>query len=131
MILYVFMQQNYRACAVYCGEHGDLNIPVDYVSKDGLRIGAWIRRQRKLYQGTDVGTPLTPQQVTQVESIGMNRKDSHACQWDYGFRRPQHYYRAFGDINIPVAYVDEEGFVLGRWIKRPGSTESPRERIKQ
>lgn len=111
-------EMNYQACEAYYREFGNLNIPADYVSEDGLRIGTWLRRQRRLYNGTGAGAPLTQEQIRQLEAIGMSWQDTYAVQWEYGYSRAKQYYTVHGDLNVPGTYVDEEGFALGRWVRR-------------
>ena len=111
-------EMNFQACEAYCRKFGNLNIPADYVSEDGLKIGSWLRRQRRIYCGTGAGAPLTQEQIRQLESIGMSWQDFYAKQWEYGYSRAQQYFREHGDLNVPTTYVDEEGFALGRWVRR-------------
>lgn len=111
-------EMNYKACKDYYREFGNLDIPADYVSQDGLKIGSWLRRQRRIYLGIGAGAPLTQEQISLLESIGMSWRDAHANRWDYAYSRALHYYTTHGNIKVPVAYVDEEGFALGRWIRR-------------
>lgn len=111
-------EANYQACAEYYREKGNLNIPVGYVSPEGLRIGTWVRHQRKLRSGQAVGVPLSDRQVKQLDAIGMCWEDIFVSQWEYGYKRAQQYYAVHGNLNVPTTYVDEEGFALGRWVRR-------------
>lgn len=111
-------EANYLACTEYYLEHHDLNIPSDYVSKDGLRIGAWIRRQRRIRDGRGIGAVLSEDQIRRLDEIGMNWQDAQTIQWEYGYQRARQYHTVHGDLNVPSTYVDEEGFALGRWVRR-------------
>ncbi len=54
----------------YREENGDLEVPNAYTSPDGYRLGKWISNQRCAYAGI-AKKPLTPEQVRQLEEIGM------------------------------------------------------------
>lgn len=43
-------EKNFLLAENYFLEHGDLKIPADYVTKDGCKLGRWLRRQREKYQ---------------------------------------------------------------------------------
>ena len=43
-------ERNFLLAENYFMEHGDLKVPADYVTKDGCKLGRWVRRQREKYQ---------------------------------------------------------------------------------
>lgn len=105
---------NYAACATYYVEHGHLNIPVAFAAQDGLSIGKWIRRQRKLRQ-TAV---LSNDQIQRLDDIGMVWDDAYVVKWEKGYASASNYYQKFGNLYVPTTYVDENGYPLGKWLKR-------------
>ena len=109
-------EQNYAACVEYHREHGDLDIPSGYVSKDGLKIGAWVRRQRSLRQGKAVGTELTKEQIQRLDAIGMAWADKYSRAWESAYEEAKAYYEEYGDLDVPTHYVTSSGFKLGKWI---------------
>lgn len=112
-------EMNYHACAKYYVEHGHLNIPVAYISQDGLRIGTWIRRQRRLRWDKVIGgAALTETQIQRLNEIGMVWEDTFETAWAKGYNQAVIYYQTHGNLNVPTTYVDESGFALGRWVKR-------------
>lgn len=42
----------YQDAKLYYETYGHLNIPLDYVTKDGFRLGSWINSQRERQRGT-------------------------------------------------------------------------------
>ena len=111
-------EKNYHACVEYYKEHRSLDIPAHYATKDGLRIGAWIRRMRKARDGRLKGAqPLTQDQIRRLDAIGMDWQDSFTQRWEYGYAKAKEYYVQHGDINVPATYVTEDGFPLGKWLK--------------
>ncbi len=109
-------EQNYAACVEYHREHGDLDVPNDYVSKDGLKIGIWVRRQRLLRQGKAVGTKLTEEQVQRLSNIGMVWEDKYDRAWQNAYAEAKSYFETNGNLDVPALYVTASGFKLGRWI---------------
>ena len=60
-------ERNYQAAIDYYQEHGDLRVPVNYVSVDGLNLGRWIQSTRKSYRNGF----LNKEQIDKLEQIGM------------------------------------------------------------
>ena len=111
-------EKNYSACVEYYKEHRSLDIPAHYATKDGIRIGAWIRRMRKARDGRLKGAqPLTQEQIRRLDAIGMEWQDSFTQRWEYGYAKAKGYYARHGDIDVPATYVTEDGFPLGKWLK--------------
>jgi DNA or RNA helicases of superfamily II len=117
-------EQNYLACTNYYIANGNLDIPYDRVSKDGLRIGDWIRRIRRMAE------KLTDEQITRLNAIGMVWSDKYTRQWERGYRQAQRHHRAHGNLAVPISYVDEQGYPLGKWLKNhvDGSIKLTQER---
>ena len=44
-------QEAYAAAKRYFAQHGNLNVPYDYVTPEGFRLGQWVVRQRMTYKG--------------------------------------------------------------------------------
>ena len=109
-------EQNYAACVEYHREHGDLDVPNDYVAKDGLKIGAWVRRQRSLRQGKAVGTELTQGKIQRLDAIGMIWDFKYDRAWKRAYQEAKAYFEIHGNLRVASTYVSESGFRLGRWI---------------
>ncbi len=110
-------ERNYLACSVYYTTHHDLNIPFDYVAPNGLKIGAWIRRQRQSRTGRGRNR-LTVEQVRRLDAIGMEWEDAYTRQWNYGYQQALKWHAAHHDLEPPAAYATEDGFPLGKWLDR-------------
>lgn len=110
-------ERNYLACSRYFLEHHDLDIPADYVSPDGLRIGAWVRALRRMRSGRGRSS-LTEEQIRRLDTIGMLWEDAYTRRWEYGYRQAVKWHEAHGSLDVPAACVDEDGFALGRWLRR-------------
>ena len=68
----------YEAAARYFRQYGDLNIPYQYVSPEGIRLGYWVVRQRAAYKGRFSiekkanRKPLSYERKRLLDAIGMN-----------------------------------------------------------
>ena len=64
--------RQFAAAEKYYQSHGDLNIPKDFVSEDGKRLGQWLIVQRRKYkQGT-----LSDERIARLQSIGIRWEGS-------------------------------------------------------
>ena len=60
----------YGCAKAYYEEYGNLDIPLDYLTRDGNRLGMWINIQREIRRGTRP-TYLNEQQISRLNQIGM------------------------------------------------------------
>ena len=56
-----------QECALYFEEHGDYNIPIDFVSNHGIKLNYWIADKRRAYKKGK----LTEEQISMLRSIGI------------------------------------------------------------
>ena len=110
-------ERYYQDCAEYFREHGNLDIPSKYISPNDLRLGTWVIRLRKIREGNIVGR-LTDEQIHRLDAIGMLWDDKFSRQWENGYEHAVQYYNQCGNMDVPAMFVCEDGFALGRWLKR-------------
>ena len=111
---YLF-ERNYAAALEYWKEHGSLDVPAGQVSGDGVRLGNWIQKLRRIRKGAGEGR-LTEEQVKRLDEIGMEWSDKYERLWEKGYREAERYYAANGDLKVPTGYVTDTGYKLGHWI---------------
>ena len=104
----------YAEAAAYWEQNGNLAFPKKYVTKSGVRLGAWLENQRAAYQE---GT-LTPDRIARLEAIGMEWDGRNERQWQEAYAAAKRYFAQHGDLNVPYDYVTPEGFRLGQWVVR-------------
>lgn len=69
-------QKGYRAACDYYREHGNLEMPVEYISSEGVALGKWVRRQIYAYQSPKKSSGrLTPERIRLLENIGIRWPD--------------------------------------------------------
>lgn len=107
--------RSYAEAEKYFAEHGDLRVPIDYVTADGLRLGAWVANQR-LYRKEHIRTAsLTPERIAALDAIGMIW-DVSDYLWTQYYALASEYHRIHGDLMVPNRYVTPDGVRLGQWI---------------
>lgn len=105
-------QRNYCAAVEYHRAHGDLHIPVDYVSQDGVALGKWRSNLRREYNAGR----LSRERIRALEALGMVWTTRFEQQWETGYSHAQRYYEQNGDLNVSCSYKAEDGYPLGSWL---------------
>lgn len=105
----------FLSAKAYFEDHGNLNVPKKYVTKDGLTLGMWIQTQRRVKRGSASGI-LTAAQINRLESIGMVWDDARGLRWEQGFQHAKAYYEKYGNLDVKAQYKSDDGYNLGRWI---------------
>ena len=105
----------YDLATQYHAQHGDLNIPVAYITPGGQLLGKWIARQRNARNRPEKSnTRLTKERIALLDSIGMNWGTQDP--WQYRYNLVLEYKREHGDININAKYKTQDGIWLGNWL---------------
>ena len=111
-------QQYYAACLEYSREHHDLEVPLSYVTENGVRLGTWIQAVRSAYRNPEKRKRLSEKQIQALNELGMTWKKKSDTQWERGYAAASAYYRTYGNLNVPTTYQTPDGFRLGRWLCR-------------
>ncbi|MBE6550993.1 MAG: hypothetical protein E7665_02535 [Ruminococcaceae bacterium] len=113
-----YFEKNYALCLEYYREHGNLDIPTKYVAPDGTRIGAWLHSIRSSNKNcSSKRAELTDNQKARLEEIGFVWEGRHTTTWEKSYQAAAAYKKKHGNLDIPVAYVTDDGIRLGRWIR--------------
>lgn len=108
---------SYFECAkCYYSEHGNLMVPVNYRTGDGITLGQWIFNMRSIRRGNIPNRKLTSEQIAQLDSIGMYWGDVSDARWMKMYNAAHAYYQSYGDLSVPKRYVTEDGLALGLWL---------------
>ena len=72
----------FSEASIYYAEHGNLNIPAEYVSPGGYNLGNWVKRQRYTRQNPEKSCAvLTEERIAKLDTIGM--------RWEKADSRPR------------------------------------------
>ena len=70
--------QGYQEAKRYFEAHGDLRVPVNYVSPEGYALGKWVKRQRYTRQNPEKSCAvLTEERIAKLDAIGMRWEKSN------------------------------------------------------
>ena len=112
-------QRYYEACLDYRAANGDLDVPADFVTEDGVRLGGWINNLRSAARnGSAEGPHLTDEQKQALDALGMAWGGKHDRVWNANYNAAKNYYEVNGNLNVPPTYITADGFALGKWIDR-------------
>lgn len=123
----------YAAAKAFYEREGHLDVPVKYVTEDGLRLGDWLQAKAVARDS------LSEDKIKALEAIGMTWGSRYDAKWEEKYRLAEQYYQEHGDLEVPKEYRTE-GVNLGRWVNalrsarvRPGSSHYrlDAERIRQ
>lgn len=110
-------ERNFAAAVEYHRQHGNLDVPVNYVDSNGVRLGCWIANVRGGKKHSN-RTKLSADQIRRLDELGMNWGDKYDTQWSKAYEAACRYKEEHGNLDIPVTYVTLDGIALGRWIRR-------------
>ena len=110
----VSWQRHYDACKAYRDEHGDLNVPGDYVTNDGLNLGKWIMSVRR-YRKTGIKSNyFTPEREKMLDDLGMIW-DCIDNLWERNYRAAKAYFDEHGNLEVPKGWI-QDGVKLDNWL---------------
>ncbi|MBF6425660.1 hypothetical protein GV791_26690 [Nocardia cyriacigeorgica] len=111
-----------EALSAYRSVHGDLDVPRDYVTPLGAKLGEWLHRCRAAArQGK-----LPPERRIQLRQLGValprrNAIGGHSsaarrARWRRGITALRKFAGEHGHANPSAAFVDADGFRVGGWL---------------
>lgn len=107
----------YDVAAAYYHEHGNLNVPSEYVTPNGVLLGKWVARQRYAYLNPDRSSArVTPERKALLDKLGMVWEKYDPWQERYDLALA--YKTEHGDLEIPSVYKTADGVWLGSWVSR-------------
>ena len=107
----------YDVAAAYYHEYGNLNVPSEYVTPDGVLLGKWVARQRYAYLNPDRSSArVTPECKALLDKLGMVWEKYDPWQERYDLALA--YKTEHGDLEIPSVYKTADGVWLGSWVSR-------------
>ncbi|CAE8588611.1 unnamed protein product [Polarella glacialis] len=108
--------QAFQRLEAYKAEHGHANVPLDHVTADGFKLGAWVVRQCALKRGTASGE-LDERQREMLDQLGFVW-ELQSFQWGQAFQILEAYKTENGHTAVQTDHVTADGFHLGAWVSR-------------
>ena len=110
----ILWEKSYAAAVQYYLENHTLEIPVKYVTPDGMALGVWLGSQRAAYkEGV-----LTDAQIEKLEALEVDWTNRNDRKWQTAYEAAVKYHAAHGNLDVPTEYIDEDGILLGKWVSR-------------
>ena len=116
-------QRYFAEAKAYFAEHGDLNVPYEYKTENGVDLAAWIRRIRTYKKSGIQNTYLTAERIAALDEMGMIWSVPDYL-WEANFAGALDFYRKNGHLDIPADYCAPDGLKIGVWIRRQRSLRS-------
>ncbi|MFF6794347.1 Helicase associated domain protein [Streptomyces filamentosus] len=129
--LHPLQARQLAAAASYHREHGHLNVP-ETARHDGVRLGAWLARQRKARTAGELDTAVAqaldaidpgwtrpPDRLPSVPSprARQQRAERAAAAWKKGLAAATAFHREHGHLRVPDRHV-RDGIRLDAWLYR-------------
>lgn len=110
-------QQNYNALLQYYRAHGNIAVPKDYVTADGIKLYQWLLNVKQAYRRQDDnGYTLTEAQIKQLEELGIEWRTRSEILFETGLSHAKDYFNEYGNLDVPFSYKCSDGFKLGDWV---------------
>lgn len=107
----IYWARSFQAVCVYRQAHGDLCIPRNHRSKDGVDLNLWLSNQRQAYKAGK----LSQARIRRLDAIGM-WWEPYTEKWEAMFAEAEAYYASHGNLRVPNAYKTPKGAGLGVWL---------------
>ena len=105
-------RQKYLEAKKYYEKHGNLDIPAEYVTENGVSLGNWYRGVRASYRDRT----LSEEKILMLEDIGIEWSSVKIRTWNNYYEAAKEYYEKNGNLNVKSDYVTDDGLNLGIWI---------------
>ena len=107
-------ERHYAACRNYYEEHGDLNVPGDYTTESGMRLGGWLKAIRAYRRYGIRSSYFTKEREKMLDDLGMiwNQPD---YLWERNYAAAKSYYEKHGNLEVPAGHI-ENGVKLYNWL---------------
>ena len=113
----------FRDLKEFVEREGHATVPNDHTTKDGFRLGSWVKNQRPR-----MGR-LPLEYKAQLEALPGWQWTAHLSikiHWEGAFRELGKYVEREGHARVPKDYTTQDGFRLGGWVQ---SQRSQMERL--
>ena len=109
-------ERNYNAAYRYYETYHHLDVPASYINPNGIRLGIWIQKMRRLEQRDRDRQRLTEEQIARLSKIGMVWGTTNDIAWNAKYMEAKAFFEEHGHLRVPANYVTANGTSLGVWI---------------
>merc|ERR1740136_207151 len=101
-------KSKFELLRLYKSTNGNTSVPKGYTTKEGVKLGDWVSKQRCLHRQHQISTT----RISMLDSISFDW-DPTVNEWESKFKLLQQYMSINVNTKIPKGHVTKEGFFLG------------------
>lgn len=104
----------------YFSEHKNIEVPGDYVCDDGFPLGDWLVRAKYRFRAKGLPVDISRRLKVLNKSWAADKKGAlDYMKQDYykkGIKNARAFYHANRHLIVPIDYVCDNGYKLGKWL---------------
>ncbi|GMH85303.1 hypothetical protein TL16_g10187 [Triparma laevis f. inornata] len=104
-------EEKFNALLSHKVEFGGCNFPQNVVTEDGVKLGAWVKKQRANKER------LSAERIEKLNNAGFVWR-KYESAWQANFLKLLDYKKEFGDVLVPERFVTDDGKRLGAWVTK-------------
>merc|ERR1740136_170245 len=106
-------KSKFELLRLYKSTNGNTSVPKGYTTKEGVKLGDWVSKQRCLHRKHQLSTT----RISMFDSISFDWNPV-AHEWENNFKLLCQYKSNHGKVNVLNRYVTTDGVKLGSWVFR-------------
>ena len=103
-------KEGYAQLKAYVKAEGDAQVPFSHTTRDGHRLGMWVRQKRGQRK------TLSSDRRRRLERMKGWVWNLNVAVWEDGYAQLTAYVKAEGDARVPQSYTTRDGYRLGQWV---------------
>ena len=84
-----------------------------YISPNGFKLGVWVFSQKTRH---NIKKNLEEYKVERLTKLPGWQWSETISAWDKGFDYLQNYVKKYKNANVPIKFINDDGFRLGFWV---------------
>lgn len=116
-VINLMWEKGFSYLANYIHEFNTSLVPARYKTDDGYGLGKWVSDQRKKHKS------LSKSQYERLDALP-NWIWEFDDGWDKGFSYLLDYFKVNSTAKVPVRYITEDGYNLGKWASHQRGKKS-------